>query len=67
MTFAVAKDPLCALVHRNSQMTTTVAPHPNAMWMAQWSFYRGGIVQCDTEINEQLTAAWKEWSDFKFL
>lgn len=32
MTFAVAKDPLCALVTvlRNPQMTATAARHPNA-------------------------------------
>lgn len=28
---------------------------------------RGGIVRCDAEINERLTPAWKEWSEFKFL
>lgn len=25
------------------------------------------IVQRDAEINERLTPAWKEWSEFKFL
>lgn len=59
MTFAGAKEPLCALVtiDRNSQMTAALPLHPNATRVAQWSFCRGGIVQRHAEINERLTAA----------
>ncbi len=35
--------------------------------VTQWSLGLGSIVHRNAEINEQLTPAWKEWSEFKFL
>lgn len=72
MTFTAAKNPLCALatMQRNSQMTAEL---PFILMQCEWhngvayQAGRGSIVQRNTEINEWLTPAWKEWSEFKFL
>lgn len=73
MTFTAAKDPLSRSGDNVEKFTDDRRAPPFILMQREWHngvayrAGRGSIVRHNVEINERLTPAWKEWSEFKFL